>query len=156
MKIAFGCDHAGFPVKKEMIGFLEANGHTVADHGCSGAGSCDYPDFAALVARAVARGDADRGILICGTGVGMSIAANKVPGIRAGVCWNDDTAKLIREHNDTNILCMGARFASPADLKRWTGLWLATPASTQPRHRGRVEKMMALEKDREQTERKRR
>lgn len=146
MKIAFGCDHAGFAVKKEFIASLEAAGHTVADYGCAGTESCDYPDFAAAVARAVAGGAADRGILICGTGVGMCIAANKIPGIRAGVCWNDDTAKLIREHNDTNILCMGARFASAEDMKRWTEKWLAAPASTEPRHRRRIEKMMALEK----------
>ena len=147
MKIAFGCDHAGFTVKKSIVAFLEAHGHTVLDYGCAGMESCDYPDYAAAVAHAVAGGAADRGILVCGTGVGMSIAANKIPGIRAGVCWNNDTAQLIREHNDTNILCMGARFASHEELRRWVELWLATPASTQPRHLQRIAKMMALEKN---------
>ena len=146
MKIAFGCDHAGCDCRETILRFLRESGYQVTDLGCKTPERCDYPDFAAVVAEAVSSGKADRGILICGTGIGMSIAANKVPGIRAAVCWTDDIAALIAEHNDANIICLGARFATPEQMIRWIGIWLKTPACRDPRHLKRLEKIAELER----------
>lgn len=145
MKIAFGCDHAGYGHRDAVIGFLKERGHEVLDVGCHSAESCDYPDIAAAVAGAVAGGKAERGVLLCGTGIGMSIAANKVQGIRAGVCWNDDTAALISEHNAANIICLPARFATAGQMTKWIEIWLKTPASAQPRHVARIKKITDME-----------
>ena len=147
MRIAFGCDHAAVDVRDRIVAFLRSAGHEVLDRGCTGPESCDYPDYAKAVACDVRDGKADRGVLVCGTGVGMSIAANKVRGIRAAVCWNDDVARLVSEHNNANVLCLGARFATPEEMTRWITLWLATPASTQPRHVARIAKMTAIEEE---------
>jgi RpiB/LacA/LacB family sugar-phosphate isomerase len=147
MKIAFGCDHAAFDIKKQIIDFLGSRGHALKDFGCFSNASCDYPDIAVLVARSVAGGESDRGILVCGTGIGMSIAANKVPGIRAATCWSDEVAKLAGEHNAANILCLGARCAPPGQMQQWIAAWLATPPSSEPRHVQRIEKITAIEKD---------
>ncbi|MHB9154805.1 MAG: ribose 5-phosphate isomerase B [Endomicrobiales bacterium] len=145
MKIAFGCDHAGYHHREKLIGFLAAQGHTVRDCGCFGPESCDYPDIAASVAKAVSGGSAERGILLCGTGIGMSIAANKFPGVRAAVCWRDEVAALTAEHNNANILCLPARFAAPEEMMKWIATWLKTPASSEPRHVNRIKKIAGLE-----------
>jgi ribose 5-phosphate isomerase B len=145
MKIAFGCDHAGYAVKEAVIGFLQREGHTVLDCGCASAARCDYPDFAVAVAEAVAAGTAERGVLVCGTGIGMAITANKVPGIRAAVCWNDDVAGLASEHNAANILCLGARCAQPQDMIRWIARWLATRPAQGERHQQRLDKIARIE-----------
>ena len=109
MKVAVGSDHAGLKAKRRAIEVLQALGCEVDDVGTHTEASCDYPDFAVEVAHRVARKEADYGLLCCGTGLGMSIAANKVPGIRAAACHNDFTAEMARRHNDANVLCMGER-----------------------------------------------
>ena len=107
--IAVGSDHAGYELKKELIRHLESRGYDIRDYGTDSTKSCDYPDYAKKVAKAVADGTAQSGLLVCGTGIGMSIAANKVPGIRAAVLSDEFSAQATREHNDANILCLGAR-----------------------------------------------
>lgn len=144
MKIAIGADHAGYLMKNELVARLTALGHDVADVGAFSADSTDYPDYAAQVANQVGRGEADRGILVCSTGIGMSIAANKVDGIRAAVASSDEEVHLARTHNNINVLTIGANFADPADAARWVELFLASPFEGG-RHERRVNKMMALE-----------
>lgn len=112
MKIAIGCDHAGYNYKNEIISWLSSLGHTIEDFGSFMPESCDYPIFAFKVAKNVSEGISEIGILICGTGIGMSIAANKVRGIRAANCWSVESARLAREHNNANILTFGARLIS--------------------------------------------
>ena len=146
MIIAFGCDHAAAQIRKDLTAFIESLGHQVTDHGCDSADSCDYPDYAYKVAESVSGMKADLGILVCGTGVGMSMAANKVPGVRAAVCYSNEVAKLVKEHNDSNILCLSARFAGLKDLKEWIKTWIETPFSNQERHARRVEKISQIEK----------
>ncbi len=109
MKIALGADHAGFPLKEKIKEFLERKGYEVLDMGTHSTDSVHYPNFAEKVARAVQRGEADRGILICGTGIGMSITANKFKGVRAALCTNEYMARMSRRHNDANVLCLGER-----------------------------------------------
>ena len=113
MKIGIGNDHSALEMKKEIIAFLEEKGHEVVDYGTNSAESCDYPVYGEIVARAVAAGEAEQGILICGTGLGISLAANKVKGIRAAVCSEPFTAKMARAHNNCNILAFGARVVGP-------------------------------------------
>ncbi len=144
MKICIGNDHAGYPLKNEMKEFLVGLGYAVKDSGCYSEESVDYPDFGKKVAVAVADGEYDRGILICGTGIGMSITANKVTGIRAALCWNRDTVRLAREHNDANILCLGARMIAPARAKRIVQIFLTTQF-LGGRHAERIAKIAALE-----------
>ena len=146
MNVAIGCDHAGLEHKAALAGFIAELGHTVVDFGCDTAEPCDYPDFASLVAGAVSSGKCGYGILLCGTGIGMSIAANKVAGVRAAVCWSEDTARLSREHNDANVLCLPARYSTIEDMKRWIKAWFATPFSGKERHLRRIEKIHNLEK----------
>jgi RpiB/LacA/LacB family sugar-phosphate isomerase len=117
MKIATGSDHAGLPAKRVVNDALRELGHQVDDLGTHTEESCDYPDFAAAVARRVASGGAERGVLCCGTGLGMSMTANRVPGVRAAVCHNVYTAEMARQHNDANVLCLGSRVLHPADIK---------------------------------------
>jgi ribose 5-phosphate isomerase B len=143
MKIAFGCDHAGIKIKEQIIKFVESLGHQVIDCGTFTEQSCDYPDFAFKVAQSVAQKMSDKGILICGTGIGMSIAANKVKGIRAAVCWNKETAALIAQHNNANIICAGARFASVDEICSWIKIFLET--KFEERHLKRINKITALE-----------
>jgi ribose 5-phosphate isomerase B len=147
LKLAIGCDHAGFRLKSRLIAWLRspAGGrHQVQDLGCSGLDSCDYPDFAAAVAQRVRRGAASRGFLICGTGIGMGMAANKIPGIRAAVTWNPATAALAAEHNDANVLCIPARFVGPTKAQAMIRAFLRTPFG-QGRHTRRVRKINRLE-----------
>src|ERR1700716_1605202 len=112
MKIAIAADHAGFSLKQTLRDELRAKGHEVADLGTRNEESTDYPDYAAAVGRDVASGDADRGILVCSSGVGMSMAANKIPGVRAALAMNSDEVRVTREHNDANVLTLGARFTT--------------------------------------------
>jgi len=126
VKVAFGADHRGFALKEELKAWLAARGHEVIDYGPASAGRVDYPDHAFKVADAVARHKAERGILICSTGIGMSIAANKIRGIRATLVNSVRLARLSREHNDSNVLCLGADVVSHDKARRIVGTWLKT------------------------------
>jgi ribose 5-phosphate isomerase B len=145
MKIAIGADHAGFAAKEEIKNVIKALGHTVQDLGTTSDASVDYPDYAAKVAQAVLSGEADRGVLICGTGIGMSIAANKFHGIRAAVVADEKSAALSRQHNDLNIFCAGARITPVVRIAESLKVWLQTPFEGG-RHLNRVNKIAALEK----------
>ena len=145
MKIAIGSDHAAFAEKAAVREHLAAAGHEVRDLGTDSDASCDYPDFAYRVARQVADGEAERGILICGTGIGMSMTANKVDGIRAAVCESEQTVEMTRRHNDANVLCLGARVLPPEKLTALVDLFLAT-AYEGGRHARRVGKIALVEK----------
>lgn len=144
MKIAIGADHAGFAAKEEIKTVIKALGHTVLDLGTTGEASVDYPDFAEKVARAVVSGEADKGVLLCGTGIGMSIAANKVHGIRAAVVGDEKTAELSRKHNDANVFCAGTRITPVVKIAESLKVWLQTPFEGG-RHQNRVSKITALE-----------
>lgn len=126
MKIALGADHKGFPYKEKVKKFLQEKGHQVIDFGTSTEESVDYPDFAIKVSDAVSRDEAERGILFCWTGIGMCISSNKVKGIRAALCLNEEMAKLTRQHNDSNVLCLSAKFIREEELLKlsWPGLTL--------------------------------
>ncbi len=127
MKIAIGSDHGGFELKEEIRGLLTGLGHQVMDVGCHSPDSVDYPIQGREVAESVASGRCERGVLVCGTGIGMSIVANRVPGIRATLCHDLFTARMGREHNDSNILCMGGRVIEPGLAKEMVKVWLMTP-----------------------------
>ncbi|HEX8852394.1 MAG TPA: ribose 5-phosphate isomerase B, partial [Pyrinomonadaceae bacterium] len=142
-RIAIGSDHAGYESKEQARRAIEALGLQVQDMGTHSAASVDYPDFGAAVGRAVAAGEAERGVLICGSGIGISMAANKVPGVRAALCWNEETARLARQHNDANVLCIGARFIEPELAASMIRVFLETEFDGG-RHRGRVEKLSQL------------
>ncbi|CAG5091383.1 MAG: ribose 5-phosphate isomerase B [Thermobacillus sp.] len=146
MKIAIGADHAGFRLKDEIVPLLKELGHEVEDFGCDCSQSVDYPDYAIPVCERVVKGEADRGILICGTGIGMSIAANKVPGIRCALVHDLFSAKATREHNDSNVLAMGERVIGPGLAQEIVRVWLETPFSQGERHVNRVNKVMAIER----------
>lgn len=145
MKIAIGADHAGYRLKDEIVPFLLSLGHELIDLGCSCGDSVDYPDYAVPVCAEVVSGKAERGILICGTGIGMSIAANKTPGIRCALVHDMFSAKATREHNDTNVLAMGERVIGPGVAQEIVRIWLETPFSNGERHQNRINKVMALE-----------
>jgi len=144
MLIALGADHAGFELKEALKGMLDARGVRWHDFGTSSAASVDYPDYAQAVAEAVAGGTADRGILVCGSGVGMAIAANKVTGIRAAAILDTDEGRLAREHNDINVLTLGARRTPPAEAELILDVFLATPFGGG-RHAQRLHKIQQLE-----------
>lgn len=144
-RLAAGADHAGFQLKAELVALARDLGVEVADFGTADEAACDYPDFAARVARAVADGACDAGLLVCGTGLGMAIAANKVPGIRAVTVNDPYLARLAREHNDANVACIGARIAGPGLAAEVLRVFLATPWSGEQRHARRVGKIAALE-----------
>ncbi len=146
MKIAIGADHAGFSLKEELRATLAAKGHEVVDFGTQSADSTDYPDYASKVAHAVSQGEAERGVLVCSTGVGMSIAANKVPGIRAALAYNADEVALTRQHNNANVLAMGARYLNAEQAEEFVEIFLSTPFEGG-RHERRVNKMMDLENE---------
>lgn len=145
MKIAIGSDHGGFALKQELIPFIEKLGFEVKDFGCPDENSVDYPDVAFAVAEAVAAGDYSRGIIICGTGIGVSICANKVKGIRCALCTDETMARLTREHNDSNMLAMGARIIGSEAAKGIVSTWLSTPFSKGTRHIGRISKIEKYE-----------
>ncbi len=143
-KLAFGTDHAAFEVRNTVREYLESIGYEVEDFGFNGPGSCDYPDYAVQVAEAVLNKKADKGILICGTGIGMSIAANKVHGIIAAPCWDDDTAKLAAQHNGADVLCLGSRTATVSELCSRIKIFLET--EFEARHAKRIAKIREIEK----------
>jgi len=144
MKLALGCDHGGYRLKEEIKKLLEEEGVTYQDFGCYSAEAVDYPDVAQAVGEAVAAGDFNKGIICCGTGIGVSIAANKIPGIRAALCHDTFSAKATREHNDSNVLTMGERvigFGLARDIvKTWLGAEFAGG-----RHQRRVDKIAGIE-----------
>lgn len=144
MRISIGSDHAGFEVKERLKEALEQSGHAVTDVGTHNDASCDYPDFAEAVARSVAAGECDRGVLLCGTGIGQSIVANKVPGVRAALVHDETTTRMSREHNDANVFCAGTRVLDSETILRLAELWLQTEF-TGGRHQRRVEKINKLD-----------
>lgn len=148
MKIAIGSDHRGFEAKRRMLPLLQQLGHEVLDMGPQAAGSVDYPDYAFQVAQAVGDGRVERGILICGTGIGMCIAANKVHGVRAAPCHDSITAEMSRRHNDANILCLSADLLGEELIERMLRIWLDTEFEAG-RHARRVEKITSFEKSTE-------
>lgn len=143
-EIALGCDHAAFLLKENIKDFLTELGYRVRDLGTSGPDSVDYPDFGIAVGEAVARGDCDRGIIMCGTGIGISISANKVKGIRAAVCNDPFSAKLAREHNDANILALGSRIVAPEYARIIVKEWLDAKF-LEGRHLNRIRKISRYE-----------
>ncbi|CAG7634556.1 Putative sugar phosphate isomerase YwlF [Paenibacillus solanacearum] len=145
MKIAMGADHAGYRLKDVLKPFIESLGHEVQDYGANGADSVDYPDYASIVCEKVTSGEVDKGILICGTGIGMTIAANKVPGIRCALVHDLFSAKATREHNDSNVLSLGERVIGPGVAEEIVKIWLETDFSNGERHKNRVGKVKALE-----------
>jgi ribose 5-phosphate isomerase B len=146
MKLAVGSDHAGFHLKGSVLAWLHEGGYEVVDLGTYSEERCDYPDYAKAVAEMVSCGEADRGILLCGSGIGMSITANKVPGVRAAECFNTVSAELSRAHNDANVLCFGERLIDAETARHIVEVWLATPFEGG-RHLARVEKIKQMERD---------
>jgi len=144
MKIAIGSDHGGYALKKEVEQHLEEQGYAFEDFGCHSAESCDYPAFAEAVGKAVTTGGFDLGLLFCGTGIGISIAANKVPGVRAACCSDCFSAKYTRLHNDANILCLGGRVVGAGLACELVDLFLTTPFEGG-RHQRRVDQITAIE-----------
>ncbi len=144
-KIYAGSDHAGFALRHRLVDHLRAAGHTVEDLGTTTEASCDYPDYAAAVGRAVSREAGAVGLLVCGTGMGVCIAANKVPGVRAVDAWNVEVARISRAHNDANVLCLGARTLGENEALAIADAWLAAPFDGGERHSRRLEKIRALE-----------
>lgn len=138
MKVAIGCDHGGIDLKKDIIAVLRELGHEVEDQGSNSSDSVDYPSFARAVSTLVQAGECERGILICGTGIGMSMAANRIPGIRAALCHEMFSAKMSREHNDANILCLGARVTGPGLAQEIVRTWMASDFSGG-RHQRRID-----------------
>jgi ribose 5-phosphate isomerase B len=144
MRIAVGSDHRGYGIRGKLIELLRRLGHEVIDMGSDTEEPVDYPDIARLVAGKVSRGEVERGILVCGTGLGMCIAANKFPGVRAAPCHDDITAEMSRRHNDLNVLCLSADLLGERLIDRMVEIWLNTPFDGG-RHARRVEKIRALE-----------
>lgn len=146
MKIAMGCDHGGYALKEALKQYLTAQGHEIADCGCYTPERCDYPDAGAAAARKVASGECERGIVICTTGIGISIAANKIRGIRCAHCGDVYSAEMTRRHNDANMLALGAGVVGELAAKKMTDVFLTT-GFEGGRHAERVEKIMALERE---------
>ena len=144
MKVSIASDHAGFEQKQMLVSYLQDNGHEVIDRGPDNDDRVDYPDFAAVVARDVVEDVAERGVLVCGTGIGMAIAANKVHGIRAANVTSAEFAALAREHNDANVITVSGRFVAEEENRAIVKTFLETPFGGG-RHAGRVEKIMKLE-----------
>ena len=145
IKIALGCDHRGLMAANALLGHLRPDGHEVELLGETTGRSCDYPDSAWRVCQAVSNGRAERGILLCGTGIGMCIAANKIPGIRAALAPDELSARLSRSHNDANVLCLSADLIGQALVKRIVEAWLSTPFDGG-RHQRRLEKIKMIER----------
>jgi ribose 5-phosphate isomerase B len=146
MKIAIAADHAGFEEKEKIKKTLDKMGAEYTDMGTDSTASVDYPDFARKVGEAVADGEYERGILVCGSGTGMAIAANKVPGIRAAVAWNEEIARLSRQHNNANVLALAARYIPDEEQEKIVKTWLETTFEGG-RHERRVEKIEQIEED---------
>ncbi len=146
MKIAIGCDHGALALKNEVVKHLQKRGFDVTDFGTHSLDSCDYPEFAGAAAQAVSDGRCEKGIVLCTTGIGVSIAANKVKGIRCALLSDLMSARLTREHNDTNMMALGAGVVGPMLALQIVDTWLDTEFSQEPRHQRRIDKLMALEK----------
>ena len=146
MKISIGCDHGALALKNKMVSWLEAKGHEVKDFGTYTMDSCDYPEFAAAAAKAVASGECEKGIVLCTTGIGVSISANKIDGIRCALLADVWSAKMTRLHNDTNMMALGAGVVGENLALEIVDTWLGTAFSGDPRHQRRIDKVMALEK----------
>lgn len=136
--IAIGCDHGGYEMKLEIIKYLEKKGLAYKDFGCASTESADYPVYGKAVAKAVAAGECEKGILVCGTGIGMSIAANKVAGVRCALCTDCFSAEVTRLHNDTNVLALGARVTGMSLALKIVDIWLNTQFSDDERHIRRI------------------
>ena len=145
MKIAMACDHGAVELKNKLKAHLQEKGMEVADFGTHTTDSCDYPDYIAPAAQAVASGECERGIVLCTTGIGVSIVANKIKGIRCALLSDTVTARLTREHNDTNMMALGAGVTGPMLAQEIVDIWLATEFSHAERHQRRIDKVMALE-----------
>ena len=146
MKIAFGCDHGGYELKQELMKWAQEQGHEVKDVGCYNMDSCDYPDFGEAVARAVASGECERGVVMCTTGIGISISANKVAGIRCALCGDLWSAEMTRRHNDANVLSIGAAVVGPLAARAILDKFLTTEYEGTPgsRHERRIAKLMEI------------
>jgi len=145
MKISVACDHGAYALKEKVKGWLTEAGYEVRDFGCYGTESVDYPDFALPAAEALSQGQVDRGVFLCTTGIGVSICANKVKGVRCALCTDSMTARLTREHNDANALAMGAGVVGENLAKEILFTWLDTPFSGAGRHQRRIDKISAYE-----------
>ena len=145
MRVSIGCDHGALALKNKMVAHLVARGYDVKDCGTYTGDSCDYPDFAAAAAKAVANGECEKGIVLCTTGIGVSIAANKVKGIRCALLSDVMSARLTREHNDTNMMALGAGVVGEMLALEILDIWLDTEFSGNERHQRRIDKVMALE-----------
>ena len=146
MKIAIGCDHGALALKNKLVSYLEGKGNEVTDFGTYTNASCDYPEFAAAAAKAVASGQCDKGIVLCTTGIGVSISANKIDGIRCALLSDVWSAKMTRLHNDTNVMALGAGVVGENLALEIVDTWLGTEFSGDERHQRRIDKVMALEK----------
>ncbi|TBR17504.1 ribose 5-phosphate isomerase B [bacterium] len=146
MKIAIGADHAGFPLKAAVVERLKAKGHEVTDLGTHSEAACDYPDFAHAVAAAVAEGRAERGVMLCGSGVGATVAVNKVPGVRGALCHDTFSARQGVEDDDVNVLCLGARVVGVSLALEVLDAWAAARFSNAERHARRRDKVVAIER----------
>src|SRR5215212_10117406 len=151
MKIALASDHAGYAEKERLKPLLRELGVEYEDFGAVSEESVDYPDYARRVGEAVARGRVEQGLLVCGSGTGMAIAANKVQGVRAAVAWSEEVARLARQHNDANVLALGARTTPPDEIPNIVRAWFST-AFDGGRHSGRVEKIREIEESKSATE----
>lgn len=147
MRIALGCDHGGFPLKQRIVSVVQAAGHDVVDCGTDSSCSVDYPDFALKVGQTILAGSADRGVLLCGSGVGISVAANKIPGIRAGVCHDTYSAHQGVEHDDMNVLCLGARIIGEELAVELVRAFVNARFTQEERHQRRLDKVLAIERD---------
>lgn len=147
MKVALGADHGGVALKDVIKQQLLKDGYEVLDFGCDCSQSVDYPDYALPVGVSVQKGDAERGILVCGTGIGMSIAANKMTGIRCALLSDTFSARATREHNDTNIMAIGERVVGPGLALELVKIWLETPYSGEDRHQKRIDKITKIESE---------
>ena len=146
MKVSIGCDHGALALKNKVVSHLEGKGYEVVDFGTYTNASCDYPEFAAAAARAVATGECEKGIVLCTTGIGVSISANKIDGIRCALLSDVWSAKMTRLHNDTNVMAMGAGVVGENLALEIVDTWLGTEFSGDERHQRRIDKLMALEK----------
>ena len=146
MKISIGCDHGALTLKNKVVSHLQAQGHEVLDFGTHTAASCDYPEFAAAAARAVANGESEKGIVLCTTGIGVSISANKIDGIRCALLSDVWSAKMTRLHNDTNMMALGAGIVGENLALEIVDTWIGTEFSGDERHQRRINKLMDLEK----------
>lgn len=145
MKISIGSDHGGLTLKNAIVKHLEKQGHEVVDYGTYNYDSCDYPDFGEKAARAVADGECERGIVVCTTGIGISIVANKIKGVRCALCTNTFLARMTREHNDANVLALGGAIVGEGMAMEIVDIFLNTPFSGEAKHQRRIDKITSIE-----------